>query len=185
MSDPSYTAANSKCFIICNVSTFGKTNEKDRTGLLLIIVYCDSSALEYAIRMVQENQVGLKLSGTHQLLLYADDVNLLGNNVDTIRKNTETFIDDSKEFGLNVNTEKTKYMLLSHHQNTGQNRDMKTPNRCFENVVHFRCLGTTVTNQNLIQEENFRRFNSGNACYNLDQILLSSSLLSKNIEIRI
>jgi hypothetical protein len=59
-----------------------------------------SFALTYAIRKVQENQVGLKLKGTHQLLAYADVVNLLGDNVDTIKKNTETLIDASKEVGL-------------------------------------------------------------------------------------
>jgi hypothetical protein len=61
--------------------------------------------LEYAIRKVQENQVGLKLNWTHQLLAYADDVILLGDNIDTINKNTETFIDASKEVGLEVNRE--------------------------------------------------------------------------------
>jgi hypothetical protein len=58
--------------------------------------------------------VGLKLNGTHQLLAYADDVNLLGDNIDTVKKNTETLIDISKGVGLEINVEKAKYMLLSH-----------------------------------------------------------------------
>jgi hypothetical protein len=57
--------------------------------------------------------VGLKLNGTHQLLAYTYDVNLLGDNKDTIKKNTETLIDASKEVGLEINVDKTKYMLLS------------------------------------------------------------------------
>jgi hypothetical protein len=86
-------------------------------------------SLEYAIRKVQENQVGLKLNGTHQLLAHADDVNLLGDNIDTINKNTQTLIDASKEVGLEVKVEKTKYMLVSRDQNAGQNREIKIGNR--------------------------------------------------------
>jgi hypothetical protein len=76
-------------------------------------------ALEYVIRKVQENKVGLKLNGTHQLLAYADDVNLLGDNIGIIMKNTETLTDACKEVGLEVNAGKTKYMLLSCHQYAG------------------------------------------------------------------
>jgi hypothetical protein len=58
------------------------------------------------------------LNGTHQVAAYADNVNLLGDN-------TETLIDASKEVGLEVNVEKTKYMLVSYQQNAGPNRDIK------------------------------------------------------------
>jgi hypothetical protein len=91
--------------------------------------------------------MGLKLNGTHHLLVYADDVSLLADNIDTIKKNTETFIDASIDFDLKVNTEETKYKLLSRHQNAGQNHYIKVANRCFENVAQFRYLGETVTNQ--------------------------------------
>jgi hypothetical protein len=112
-------------------------------------------------------------------------VNLLGDNIETIKKNTETLIDASKKVGLEINVEKTKYMLLSRHQNVGQNQDKKIANRSFANVSQFKYLGTTVTNQNLIKEEIKRRLNSGNACYHSFQNLLSSRLLSKNVIIKI
>jgi hypothetical protein len=114
---------------------------------------------------VQENQVELKLSGTHQLLAYADDVNLLGDNIDSVEKNTKTLIDASKVVGVEINVEDTKYVLLSRYQIADQNLDIKIGNRSFENVSHFKYLGTTVTDQNLIQDEIKRRLSSGNACY--------------------
>jgi hypothetical protein len=66
--------------------------------------------LEHVINKVKENQVRLKLNGTHRMLVYADDVNLLSNNVDVITKNTETVNDASKEVGIKVKAEKTKYV---------------------------------------------------------------------------
>jgi hypothetical protein len=75
--------------------------------------------------------------------------------------------------------------LLSCHQNAGKNHDIEIAIISFENVAQFRYLGTTITHQNVIQEEIKRRLNSGNACYHSVQNLLSSRLLSKNINIRI
>jgi hypothetical protein len=81
------------------------------------------------------------------------------------------------EVGLEINGEKAKYMLLSRHQNVGQNRDIKMANRSFENVSQFKYLRTTATNQNLIQEEIKKRLNSGNACY--QSAFFSSAIIKR------
>jgi hypothetical protein len=79
-------------------------------------------ALEYAIRRVQVNQDGLKLNGTHRLVVYADDVNILGGSLYTIKKNAEALLVVSKETGLEVNADRTKYMVVSRYQNAGRRR---------------------------------------------------------------
>ena len=108
----------------------------------------------------------------------------MGGSVRTIEKNTEASGVASKEIGLEVNFEKTKYMVMSRDQNAGRNHNM-TDNKSFENVEQFKYLGTTLTHQNLIQGEIQNRLKSGNACYHSAQNFLSSSFLSKNVKIKI
>jgi site-specific DNA-adenine methylase len=125
--------------------------------------------------------VELKLNGTHQLLIYADDVNLLVDIIDTIKIDTQSLIDASKEVGLEVNSDKTKYMLPSRHRNARQNHDIKIANSYCENVAQFRYLGTTESNQNLIQEEFKSRLNLDSACCHSVKNLLSSRLVSHSL----
>jgi hypothetical protein len=128
-----------------------------------------SFALEYAIRKVQENEIGLEL-------VYADNANLLDDRLNTIKENTETLLEASRDIGLEINAEKTKYMIMTRHQNSGRNQNIKIANESFEKMEKFRYLGTTLTNQNDIHDEIKSRLSSGNACYYSVQNLLSSHL---------
>jgi hypothetical protein len=121
-------------------------------------------ALEYAVRRVQANQEELKLNATHQPFIYADDINILSGSIHTVGK-TEGLLIASKEIGLEVNAEKTKYMIMSQDQNAGQNSNIQVGNKSFDTVEQFKYLGTALTNHNSSQEEIKSRLKSVNACY--------------------
>ena len=89
------------------------------------------------------------------------------------------------EIGLEVNADKTKYMLKSPHHNVGRSHNIKTDNNNFERVEQFKYLRTNLTNQNSIQEEINSRLKSGNACNHSVQDVLFSSFLYKDIKIKI
>ena len=139
----------------------------------------------YAIKRVKVNQDGLKLNGTHQLLAYTDDVNIVGGSVHTVKENAEALVVAAKEIGLEVNADKSKYMVMSRDRNAGRGHSVNIDNSSIEIVEEFKYLGTTITHQNSIEEEIKIRLKLGNACYHLVQNLLSSSLRSKNINIKI
>ena len=121
----------------------------------------------------------------HQLLANADDVNILGGSVHTVKKNAEALVAATKEIGQEVNANITKYMTGSRDQKAGRIHSMRMDNSSIERVEEFKYLGTNLTNQNSIQEEIKCRSKLGNACYYSVQNLLSSSLLSKTLKIKI
>ena len=90
----------------------------------------------------------MKLNGTHQLVVYADDIYILGGSVHTRKENTETLVVTSKEIGLEVNDDKTKYTVMSRDQNAGQSHIIKKDNSSFEKVEQFKYWGMTLTFKN-------------------------------------
>ncbi|KAJ4433470.1 hypothetical protein ANN_15773 [Periplaneta americana] len=104
---------------------------------------------------------------------------MLGENPQAIRENTGILLEASKEIGLEVNPEKTKYMIMSRDENIIRNGNIKIGNLSFEEVEKFKYLGATVTNINDTREEIKHSINMGNACYYSVEKLLSSSLLSE------
>jgi DNA gyrase inhibitor GyrI len=106
------------------------------------------------------------LNDTHHLLVYAGDVNMLGGSVHTVKENAEALIVARKENGLEVNTDKTKYMVMSRDQNAGRSHNIKIDNRV--EVCKLK-------NQNYIEEVIKSRLKSGNSCCHSVKNALSSS----------
>jgi hypothetical protein len=119
--------------------------------------------LEYAIRIGQEKEIGLELNGTHQILIYAEGVNLLGDSINVIKGNSETLLEASMDIGLEINAEKIKYIIMPRNPNSGQNKNLRRANELFEKVAKFKYLETALTNQNDIHYEIKSRLNSWNA----------------------
>jgi len=89
----------------------------------------------------------------YQILVYADNVNILSGSVYTMKKNTAALLVASKETGLEITAEKTKYVVMSRDQNAGRSHTIKIDNIFFERLEEFRYLGTNLTNQISIQED--------------------------------
>jgi len=103
----------------------------------------------------------------------------------TLKENAEALVAATREIGLEVSADKTKYMVKSRDHNAGRIQSVRIDNSTSESVEGFKYLGKTLTHQNSIAEDIKSRLRSGNACYQSVQNLLSSRLLSKNLKIRI
>ena len=121
----------------------------------------------------------------HQLIFYADDINILGRSVHTLKKNTEALVVVGVETGLEVDCEKTNCVVMFQDQNAVRCHSTQTDSIPLQRVEGLRYLGTTLRHQTSIREEIKSRLKSGNACYHSVQNILFSRLLSKNINIKI
>jgi len=112
---------------------------------------------------------------THQLVIYADDVNILGRSIHTMKESTKALVVASNEIGLAVSSDEIKYVVMSRDQNEGQSHNIKIDNSSFERVEQFKYFRTNITNQYSIQEESKSRSKPGNSCYRSVQNFFFSS----------
>ena len=114
---------------------------------LLLHVLTDLGEIRYSISSYNG------INGTLQLRAYANDVNTLEGSVHTVEENAEHLVVATKEIGLEVNADKTKYMIKSRDQNAGQSHSMKTENSSTERMEEFKYLGTTLTKKILFRRK--------------------------------
>ena len=95
-------------------------------------------------------------------MAHADDVNILGGSAHTVKENVEALLFATKQIGLEVNADKTKYLVMSRDQNAGRGHSVKIDNSPIERVEEFKYLRTMLTDQNSIQEGIKSRLNLGN-----------------------
>jgi len=101
----------------------------------------------------------LKLNGTHQILAYADDVNILGGSIHTLKENAEALVAANSGIVLEVNADETKNMVMSRDQNAGRIHSLRTDTDTFVRMEGFKYLGTNLRNQTSIAEEIKSRLN--------------------------
>jgi hypothetical protein len=111
------------------------------------------------------------MNGTHQVLTYAEDVNLVGDTIRTIERNADVLLNACKDIGLAVYTGKTQYMEIGRNLRVIANEHIKVGSNSYEKVKIFKYLGSLLRNKKTIHEEIKCGLKIGNSCYYSDQTL--------------
>jgi len=109
--------------------------------------------IEYAIRRVQLNKDGLKLNGTHQLLVYVDYVNIFGGSLQTLKEHADAVVVANKETELEVKVDKSKYMVMSRDQSVGRSHNIEIDNNSLGRVEEFK-FGNKFNKSKFYSERN-------------------------------
>jgi Reverse transcriptase (RNA-dependent DNA polymerase). len=135
--------------------------------------------LEYAVKKVQEINLGLDMNGTHQVLAYADDVNLIGDDI-RIERNADVLLNACNDIGLAVKTGKTKYMEVGRHRDMTANEHSVVGSNSYENVKIFITFRLFINISKFYQLVNLRK-----EIHVIIQSKHVSRILSKNLKMKI